>query len=399
MNRLPVFHTISKRWLTIALLLVLATLLAACGGAPPVTSWPGYVVNGNKAYVASSDQIIELDVSPNIADVKRQTWSAKPVNNAGITYHSQPALSPDGKTLYFGSDSVSGNSGEVFALDIDLVQLKWTYPATATDVLPGNIYGGVVLADDALYFAGNNGLLFSVDAATGRPRWNQPFDPGTKTRIWSTPAVKGNTVFVASQDHHLYAVNTADGSLIWKFPAAGQPEIGTLPGSPIVHGDTVYVGSFDSNLYAIGMNGQLKWKFTAEGRLWDGPAEANGVLYQGDLSGNIYALDPNTGQATGWPQPAKLTGGVRATPLVADGVIYAGTDQAKVYALETATGRLIWQIPFSARDGEMMLVTPQVSGDSLILLPNMAGADPIRLYGLNKATGAQLWRFPPAATQ
>ena len=399
MNRLPVFHAISRRWAAIALLLVLATLLAGCGGPPPVTSWPGYVVNGNKAYLASSDQIIELDVSPNIADVKRQTWSAKPVNNAGIGYHSQPALSPDGKTLYFGSDSLTGNSGVVFAMDIELVQLKWTYPITSTDVTAGNIFGGVVLADNAVYFADNNGLLFALDAATGRPLWNKPFDPGTKTRIWSTPAVKGNTVFVASQDHHLYAVNTADGSLIWKFPRDGEPEIGTLPGSPVVHGDTVYVGSFDSNLYAIGMNGELKWKFTAEGRLWDGPAEANGVLYQGDLSGNMYALDPATGQATGWPQPAKLAGGVLATPLVADGVIYVGTDQNKIYALETETGRSVWQIPFSARDGEMMLVTPRISGDSLIVMPNLAGADPIRLYGLNKATGAQLWRFPPAATQ
>lgn len=399
MNRLSAVHALSKRWFAIALLLVLATLLAGCGGPPPVTSWPGYVVNGNKAYLASSDQIIELDVSPNIADVKRQTWSAKPVNNAGIGYHSQPALSADARTLYFGSDSLTGNSGVVFALDLELVQLKWTYPATTTDVTIGNIYGGVILDNETLYFADNNGLLYALDAATGRPRWEKPFDPGTKTRIWSTPAVKGNTVFVASQDHHLYAVNAADGSLIWQFPRAGDPQVGTLAGSPVVHGETVYVGSFDSNLYALNMNGELKWTFTAEGRLWDGPAEANGVLYQADLSGNVYALDPATGQATRWPQPAKLAGGVRATPLVADGVIYVGTDQNKIYALETDTGRSVWQNPFTARDGEMMLITPQISGDSLIVLPNLAGADPVRLYGLNKATGALLWRFPPAPTQ
>lgn len=399
MNRLSEVHALSKRWFAIALLLVLATLLAGCGGPPPVTSWPGYVVTGNTAYLASSDQIIELDVSPNIADVKRQTWSAKPVNNAGIGYHSQPALSPDAKTLYFGSDSLTGNSGVVFALDLELVQLKWTYPATTTDVTIGNVYGGVVLDNETLYFADNHGLLYALDAATGRPRWEKPFDPGTKTRIWSTPAVKGNSVFVASQDHHLYAVNTADGSLIWQFPKAGAPEIGTLAGSPVVYGETVYVGSFDSNLYAISMSGELKWTFTAEGRLWDGPAEANGVLYQADLSGNVYALDPATGQATLWPQPAKVAGGVRATPLVADGVIYVGTDQNKIYALETETGRSVWQNPFNARDGEMMLITPQISGDSLIVLPNLAGADPVRLYGLNKATGALLWRFPPAPTQ
>ncbi len=399
MNHLLILHVFSKRWLSIAALFMAATLLAGCGGAPPVTGWPGYVLRDDKAYVTSSDQILELDLTPDIADVKRQGWKWPTSTTAGISYHNHPALSPDSKTLYFGSDSLSGDSGVVFALDIDSVALKWSYPLTTTDAAPGNIFGGVVLADGALYFAGNDGRLFSLDAETGRPRWGQPFDSGTKTRIWSTPVVNGNTVFVASQDHHLYAVNSADGSLIWKFPAEGQPEIGTLPGSPTVHGDTVYVGSFDSNLYAIALNGTLKWKFTADGRLWDGPAEANGVLYQGDLDGNLYALDPATGQGTVWPQPAKLAGGIVATPLVTDSVIYVGTDQNKIYALETETGRSVWQGPFNARDGEMMLVTPRISGDSLIVLPNLAGADPVRLYGLNKATGALLWRFPPAPTQ
>jgi outer membrane protein assembly factor BamB len=400
LNRLRIPRMVLKRWFPSVVLLLVATILAGCGGAPPSTSWPGYVVRGDKAYVASSDQILELDVTSNIADVKRQGWKWPTGNSsAGVGYHSQPALSPDGKTLYFGADSLTGNSGAVFALDIDLVTLKWTYPLTNTDVLPGNIYGGVVLADDSLYFAGNNGLLFALNAATGRPRWNQPFDPGTKTRIWSMPAVKGSTVFIASQDHHLYAVSTKDGRLIWRFPKDGQPEIGTLAGSPIVHGDTVYVASFDSNLYAITLSGELKWKFTAEGRLWEGPAEANSVLYQGDLNGNVYALDPDTGLATGWPQPAKLAGGIRATPLVTDSVIYVGTDQNKLYALETETGRPVWQTPFTAREGEMLLVTPQLSGDTLVVLPNLAGADPVRLYGINQTTGAQVWRFPPASTQ
>jgi outer membrane protein assembly factor BamB len=111
----------------------------------------------------------------------------------------------------------------------------------------------------------------------------------------------------------------------------------------------------------------------------------------------VYALDSATGQPTKWPQTAKVTGGVRATPLVTDGVVYVGTDQHVMYALETETGRPKWE--FKARDGEMMLVTPALSGNTLVVLPNLASADPIRLYGLNKDTGVQLWRFPAAQSQ
>jgi outer membrane protein assembly factor BamB len=113
------------------------------------------------------------------------------------------------------------------------------------------------------------------------------------------------------------------------------------------------------------------------------------------LNGNVYAIDAQTQQLK-WPQVATVEGGVRATPLVANGIVYVGTDQFKMYALEADTGRPHWQSPFTGQDGEMFLVTPAISGDTLIALPNLAGSSPVRLYGLNKDSGAMLWRYPPA---
>ena len=139
------------------------------------------------------------------------------------------------------------------------------------------------------------------------------------------------------------------------------------------------------------------WSFKADGTLWDGPAEAKGTLYFGDLSGNVYALDSETGQTKKWT--AKVEGGVRMTPLVADGVVYVGTDQHRMYAFNADTGQAVWAQPYSARDGENFLVTPIINGNTLLALPNLAGGDPVRLYGLNKSTGAYLWRYPPAPTQ
>lgn len=390
------------RWFAVALFVVLMIVLTACGGGPPVTSWPGMVVHGNIAYVASSDQITAIDVSPGTAAAKRQLqgWPYKPTNTS-VIFNSQPAISPDGKTLYVGADPLSGNAGMVIALNdvspgpANTITPKWTYPVTQTDPNPGNVYGGIVLVSDTVYFAGGNGLLFALDAESGRPRWNQPFDPGTGVRIWSSPVVHGNLVLVASQDHHLYAVDKADGHMVWKYPKDGAPAIGTLAGSPGVYDDTIYVGSFDEYLYALDLNGNEKWRFHAGGSLWDPPAESDGILFLGDLNGNVYALGLNGKEK--WSQPARVEGGVRATPLVADGVLYVGTDQHKMYALDATTGLPIpaWPKPFTARDGEMLLVRPAIYSDTLIVLPNLATADPIRLYGVSKATGDPLWRFPP----
>jgi eukaryotic-like serine/threonine-protein kinase len=378
---------LKRRWFAIALMMVLMSLLAACGGPPPVSSWPGMVVRDNIAYIASSDQVYALDVATNV-DAKRQVWVIKPSNLA----YGQPALSEDGKKLYVATDAVAGNSGAVVALDTEQVTVTWSFPTPEMNIKLGSVYGGVVLANDKLFFADGNGLLFAVNATNGTPTWPQPFNPNTNTRIWSSPAVSDKLVFVASQDHHVYAVDQATGNLAWKFPPDSSIQVGTFAGSPAVYSDTVYVGSFDDNLYALDLSGRLKWKFTAQGRLWDPPAEVDGTLYFGDLSGNVYTVDAASGQAK-WPQPAQVVGGVRATPLVVDGKIYIGTDQFKMYALDL-DGHPYWQNPFTGKDGEMFVVTPAITGTTLIALPNLAGGTPTRLYGLNANTGAQLWIYP-----
>jgi hypothetical protein len=49
----------------------------------------------------------------------------------------------------------------------------------------------------------------------------------------------------------------------WKFHTGGQ-----VISSPAVVGDTLYVGSTDHNLYAINLDsGTLKWKFKTGGRV------------------------------------------------------------------------------------------------------------------------------------
>ena len=375
-------------------------LLAACGGAPPVTSWPGYIVQDNLAYLASADQLIALDIKADTPAVPLIGWPVKSPN-ASFGYYARPALAPDGKTLYVGTEQMNGNSGHVEAwVNIErgaqqAPTLKWTYPLTTTDPVPGNIYGAVVLADDALYFGDGTGQVMALSAETGRPLWPSPVK--TNARIWSAAAVDKQNVYAASQDHFLYAINRRSGNLVWKFPLDGN-DIDALVGSPSVADGTVYVGSFGGSLYAVdAASGDLKWTYKASGTLWDGPAVADGTLYFGDLSGNVSALDAATGQNVRWT--TQVTGGVKATPLVQDGIVYVGTDQDRLYAFKVENGQAVWAQPFQARSGETLLNTPVLNDGILLVLPSLAGGDPVRLYGVNADTGAQLWRYPPQPNQ
>lgn len=386
---------IARRWLFIVSLVALTFILAACGGAPPVTSWPGYIVSADTAYLASANQLAAVNIGGDTAGVKLVGWPIES-SNASLGYYAMPAMNEDGTILYVATEQANGNSGQVQAwMNVErgtqtAPSIKWTYPQTTTDYLPGNIYGAIVLDGDVLYFGDGKGSVYALKAEDGRPYWPQPAH--TEARIWSAVVVDDQNVYAASQDHHLYAINKRSGNRVWRFPDDGS-NIDALVGSPTVYDGTVYAGSFGGVLYAVdAASGKLKWSFKAEGGLWDGPAMVDGALFFGDQAGNVYALDAATGQNTKWN--AKVEGGVKMTPLVQDGIVYVGTDSNRLFAFEAGTGRSIWNEPYKARDGENLLITPTVYENTLIVLPNLAGANPTRLIGLNKNTGQELWVYP-----
>lgn len=85
------------------------------------------------------------------------------------------------------------------------------------------------------------------------PRWE--FD--TDAAVRSSPAVVDGTVYVGSDDGHLYAIETSSGDLEWSFETEAPIE-----SSPAVMGQTVYVGSDDGHLYAVSVHtGEKRWEF------------------------------------------------------------------------------------------------------------------------------------------
>jgi outer membrane protein assembly factor BamB len=199
--------------------------------------------------------------------------------------------------------------------------------------------------------------------------------------------VSGTTVYVASQDHNLYALNARDGSVKWTFTAGAL-----LVGTPTLYQGTIYAGSFDQNLYAVdATNGTLEWTFEAQGWLWDGPTVYDDTLYFGDLNGNLYAVDLNGRQL--WT--TQLQGAIRAQPLVTEDRVYVATRQRLLYALDRNTRNPVWPAPFSVeQDGAELLTTPVLVDDRLFITPIPAGNPPIRLYAIQVESGNVVMRFP-----
>ena len=386
-----------RRWASIAVIMLAALLVSACGGPPPANSWSGLIVSDQTAYLAATDRIYAIDTNVKTPNSNRLLWSFPPLEqNARVTFHSQPAAS-DGGVLFAGSDSSAGTSA-VFALDtkqiVDAgeppntkktVNIKWAYPAGEDPPPLGSIFGGVAYDGNSIYVGTSDGHVISLGAETGQVNW-----VFTSTqRIWSSPVVSGSVVYVSSQNHNLYALHAKTGAEVWSQPfRAGA----MMAGSPTVYGNTVYVGSLDNKVYAVNAaDGTQKWAFDAQGWVWDGPILFDNTLYFGTLNGNFYALSREGTPV--WSQSLKLEGGIRAQPLVTPGTIYVPTLARKLYAIDRASQAIKWTFT-ALQDGEQLLTTPVLAGESLLVAPMPSGGSPTRLYAVDAQSGNLQWQYP-----
>ena len=173
---------------------------------------------------------------------------------------------------------IGGYNGIVYAVNSDSGALRWVYPRQGS-LQP--IIGGLVVASGRVFFGNSDGKIYALDAETGDKKWEFP----TGDKLWSTPTVDGEILYIGSFDKKLYALNTIDGSKKWEFESEGA-----ITATPIVYNSTVYFGSFDRYLYALNASdGSLKWKFMSGNWFWATPVVSGDTIYAASLDGKVYA--------------------------------------------------------------------------------------------------------------
>ena len=87
-----------------------------------------------------------------------------------------------------------------------------------------------------------------------RVKWKFP----TGDRIVSSPVYQDGVIYFGGDDGNVYAVDAADGRQLWKRRTGGP-----VPSTPAIAGNIVYVGSYDGKFYALdAKTGQTQWKFS-----------------------------------------------------------------------------------------------------------------------------------------
>jgi outer membrane protein assembly factor BamB len=187
----------------------------------------------------------------------------------------------------------------------------------------GQAIGGQVVAeivgdDENIFLPYYNHDLVALNRETFDQVWAVDTDNG----IWSEPLLtEEGILYFGSLDHKLYAVDTADGSVLWTLELGGA-----ITGTPALYNDKLYIGSFDRKVYEISLEGEKLNEYQADNWIWSMPIIVDDVLYTADMGGTVYALNIVDGFEEVWK--TKATGrGIRPSPLVTDEfVIVAGRD-------------------------------------------------------------------------
>jgi polyvinyl alcohol dehydrogenase (cytochrome) len=229
-----------------------------------------------------------------------------------------PAIDPKRGTLFIGT-------GNNYTVPADVVACQNATP-TADCTAPDDFF------DAAL----------GLDLKTGQVKWSkklQGFDTWTVACLTSTgpnpncpvpsspdfdlggsgPNLVGNIVGFGQKSGIFWALNPDNGNIVWSTPVGPGASLGGIEWGTATDGKRIYVAIANSDLlpYTLVSGQQITW-------------------------GAWSALDVATGKIlwqTADPTPATID---RGSVSVANGVMYAGSNSGQMYALDTNTGNILW---------------------------------------------------------
>ena len=382
--------------MAIASMVVFAAVvvLGGCGArdrGSPSQSWSGVAVDGESAFVGTSDgrivQIRLLDVGGETVPQPGQTFGPPEIerNATQAAFYGTPIV--EGGRLYVGS--YHGVAYSMRADGAGVLEDVREFPVDGNP-LSESIAGSVASSDGALVIAASEdageGRLYVLEASrlddglsalqVERCRYPRS-DLEPIGQLWTTPTVVEGVAYFGDLSHRVYAVSIDDCRLVWNAPA----EVGgAVVAPPVVVGNKIYLGALDRVFYEIDRaTGAVRVLLTADGWFWARAATDGRRVYAPTLDGTLYGYD--TRDRTFWtyqegdPQP------ILSAPVVVGDKVVMASDSGAVTLLSAGGTRLDSRLvkggkvraPITVRDDvvyvhslDEIITALRVDGDRLV---------------------------------
>lgn len=304
----------------------------------------------------------------------KKAWTYRDADKPS-SFASSPAVA--GESVYIGADN-----GKLYCLDRATGKPRWTFAAvrplfSAPVVADGRVYVGEGLHQDA------DCRLYCIDAASGRKLWEFK----TASHVEFSPTVLDGRICFAAGDDGVYCLDAATGAKLWQHRGVHVDQ------SPAVTKDGVFFGSVYGSSIMFRLDpkdGRVIWKKESPLGLTGSPsadggrvffALGNGTFTMSNArpAGGVVCLSAVDG-AERWRFDAKDA--VMTTVAVRDGRASFGSRDGRMYCVDAASGKSLWT--FDAK--EPIVSSPATDGQRLLF-----GCDDGSVHCLDAAAGAKLW--------
>jgi outer membrane protein assembly factor BamB len=298
------------------------------GGA--VTSSPA-VANGHVFVQNRFGEVAALAAADGAVVWKSKTGQDAPLAwgfESGDLYVSSPTVT-NGKVVAGSGD------GQIWAFDEQSGKPLWQVKTG------GRVRSSPAVSNGVAYIGSLDGSVYAVEVSTGRLVWR--FD--TKGRgldsarygfdrksVQFTPAVADGLVYVGARDGILYAIDATSGREKWR-----SDQQTSWVTTPAVADGLVFAPSSDARFVqaVYAKTGIEAWRVPMPAPVWSPPAVADGLVYVGDFLGILHALDAKSGKER-WTY--RLDGAILGGAVPVPGGLLVGSGDGALYALNTTTG-------------------------------------------------------------
>jgi outer membrane protein assembly factor BamB len=240
-------------------------------------------------------------------------------------------------------------NSNVYAVDEQTGKLMWKHAFKAPTIGPN----GVSLGYGRLYGA-TESTAFALNPKTGALIWKHRLTPSVKVGIDMAPQLYDNKVLIStvpgSGVKHfyeagavgvVYSLDAATGKTLWSFNTVPKPKKGLYSG-----GGLWYPPAVDANgdVY-LGVANPGLWPLT--------PKNPNGALRPGPnlYTDSLVVLDGNTGKLKWYRQVIPhdirdydlMISPVLYTPSAGSQLVFGAGKMGKVYAWKASSGAPVWQ--------------------------------------------------------
>jgi outer membrane protein assembly factor BamB len=325
-----------------------------------------------------------------LTPLKGPSPTAAPTNSWSCIINSEfycsPVIGQNG-TIYVSSGSENVDNGNVYAINPDGT-IKWSYSTS------GFLYGSCAIGKDGtIYVAAiipygeiGTGAVYALNPADGSLKWLFTGFPTNGATVASPTIGIDGTIYIASLDNYLYAINP-DGTFKWASPSAGNSYYLVCPA--IGQDGTIYAGATDGLRAFNPVDGSIKWGIGL-GALSSPAIGPDGSIYISDSDNQQFIKCDQDGNIIWQVQMFSYTlylPEVSSPAIDSNGIIYLANttidSTGYIIAINPLDGSTIWQTDYP----DPFLSSVTIDGNGTLFAVSGGG----KVLALNSTNGTELW--------